>query len=133
MALDENAAIARVRAVLDAYSRRDFDAVIAANDPEIEVIRAGGLQPVRGNDAIREWMAPDAFESQIVEPLEFRVSGDKVLVRQRNKIHGAGSGLEADFVSWSVWTLGDAGLVVRLELFQEEAEALKAAGMAESP
>src|SRR5688572_15693810 len=131
MALDDDAMIARVREVMDAYSRRDFDAVVALNHPDVVIVRAGVLPPIHGVKALREWMEPDAFDSQAIEPLDFRVHGNRVIARQRSRIVGAGSGIETDFYSWSVWTLDDAGLVARLELFQEHEEdrAMDAAGL----
>jgi ketosteroid isomerase-like protein len=114
----------------DAYSRGDFDAV-ADFHPEAEIVPAGRQPVIRGVEAIRAWMEPDAFESQVVEPLEFRVAGNKVLVRHRSKIHGAGSGIEADFVNWTVWTFNEERLMTRLEIYlpNQEAEALEAAGL----
>ena len=134
MPLDEQAAIARVRKLMDAYSRQDFDAAAELADPDIEIMRTGGNPPVKGLDAARSWMAPDAFEFLITEPLEFEVAGDRVLVRQHNRLRGAGSGIEHEFDSWTVWTLAESGLVSRCELFldHEEAEARRAAGLAEA-
>jgi hypothetical protein len=65
--------------------------------------------------------------------LDFRVRGNKVLVRQHAQARGAGSGIELDIGSWAVWTLDDEGLVMRLEsyLHHQEAEALEAAGLSE--
>jgi ketosteroid isomerase-like protein len=119
----------------DAYSRGDFDAAVENMHPEIELVPAGRQPIIRGVGAIRAWMEPDAFESQVVEPLEFRVAGNKVLVRHRSKIHGAGSGIEADFVNWSVWTFNEAGVVTRFEIYlpNQEAEALEAAGLSLRP
>jgi SnoaL-like domain len=121
--------IESLRRGFDAYSRCDFDAAVENFHPEIELVPAGGQPMIRGVGAIRAWMEPDAFESQVVEPLEFRVAGNKVLVRHRSKIHGAGSGIEADFVNWSVWTFNEAGLMTRFEIYlpNQEAEALEAA------
>jgi hypothetical protein len=78
-------------------------------------------------------MEPDAFESQLVEPLDFRVVGNKVLVRTRSHIKGAGSGIEVDALGWVVYTYDEAGLVTRVELYldHQEAEALEAAGLSE--
>ena len=83
---------------------------------------------------MRAWMEPDAFEEQQIEPREFRINGNRVLVRQHTKARGAGSGIELDFENWSVWTLDENGLaVLRLEgfLLHEESEALEAAGLSE--
>ena len=39
-------------------------------------------------------MEPDAFAENVIEPLEFRIGGNKVLVRQHARARGAGSGIE---------------------------------------
>jgi ketosteroid isomerase-like protein len=122
-----------IRAVYDAYNRRDFDAFPKELPADFEVIPPGDQAPIKGAAAVRAWMEPDAFESQVIEPLEFRVTGNKVLVRARAKIQGAGSGIEAEFLIWSVWTFDEAGLATRLEIYldHQEAEALEAAGLRE--
>ena len=118
-----------IRAFYDAYNRRDFDAMPAAH-PDFELVPSGDQSPIKGRARVRTWMEPDAFESQVIEPLELRAIGRKVLVRGRTKIHVAGSGIEADFLFWSVWTFDEAGLATRVENHQE-AEALEAAGLSE--
>ena len=120
-----------VRGVYDAFNRGDFDAAIAVADPRIEFVRPGGLSSLIGVEALRAWMEPDAFETQVVEPLEFTVADNKVLVRQHLKAQGAGSGIELEVESWTVWTLGEDGLVTRMEAFLEHQgeEALEAAGL----
>src|SRR5262245_21766365 len=119
----------------DAYSHCDFDAAVENFHPEVELVPAGGQPMIRGLAAIRAWMEPDAFESQVVEPLEFRVAGNKVLVRHRSKIRGAGSGIETEFVNWSVYTYDEAGRVIRFEIYlpNQDAEALEAAGLSPRP
>jgi len=131
MADREEEIVARLRRGYKAFSRGDFDAAIEMFHPECELTRAGGQPPVRGADAVRAWMEPEAFEKQEVEPLEFSVEGNKVLVRQHFRARGAGSGIETGIDSWVVWTLDDQGLVTRMEFFlhHEKAEALEAAGM----
>lgn len=125
--------IARLRRAYDAFNREDFDAAIGFADPELEFIRPGGQSPVKGADAMREWMEPDAFEEQNIEPLEFTVEGNKVLVFQRARARGAGSGIDLDIDSWAVWTLNDEGLATRLEFYlnHQKAEAFEAAGIRE--
>jgi hypothetical protein len=124
---------ARVRRSYDAYSRGDFDAATQWTHPEIELVPAGGQPSIRGVAAFRAWMEPDAFESQVVEPLEIRLNGNKVLIHQHSTIRGAGSGIEADFLTWSVWTLDEQGRTRRIEIYldHEEAKALEAAGLSE--
>jgi ketosteroid isomerase-like protein len=117
-----------LRRGFDAYSRGAFDVAVENFDPEVELIPSGRQPMIKGVGAIRAWMEPDALESQVVEPLEFRIAGNKVLVKHRSKMRGAGSGIEAEFVNWSVWTFNDAGVVTRFEIFlpNEEPDALEA-------
>jgi ketosteroid isomerase-like protein len=124
--------VAEVRRALDAYSRRDFDAAMKNAHPEIELVPAGGQPTLKGAARFRAWMEPDAFESQVTEPLDLRVVGNKVLVRTRTHIKGAGSGIEAEFLAWMVWTYYE-GALARIEIYldHERAEALKAVGLSE--
>jgi ketosteroid isomerase-like protein len=125
--------VAELRRALDAYGRGDFDAAMKNVHPEIELVLSGDQQMLKGAARFRAWLEPDAFESQVIEPLDFRVVGNKVLVRQRNHIRGAGSGFEADFLFWNVYTIDEAGLTTRIEVYlhYQEAEALKALGLSE--
>jgi hypothetical protein len=76
-------------------------------------------------------MKPDAIEEQRIEPLEFTVNGNKVLVRHHVTARGAGSGIPLDFVFCGVWTVNEDGVMTRVEAFlpHEEVEALEAAGL----
>jgi ketosteroid isomerase-like protein len=125
--------IAALRRIHEAFNRRDFEAVVQLAHPDVELVRPGGQSPVKGVAALREWMEPDAFEEQHFEPLDFRVKGDKVFERVHVTGRGAGSRIEVDFVTYSVWTLDDYGLVKAVQGFlpHEEAEALEAAGLPE--
>ena len=125
--------VAEVRRVFDAFNRGDFDAAMKNVHPEAELVTTGGQQALKGAARVRAWMEPDAFESQVVEPLDYRVVADKVLVRTRSHIKGAGSGIEVDALGWLVWTYDQAGLATRVELYlgHQEAEALEALGLSE--
>jgi ketosteroid isomerase-like protein len=125
--------IARLRRFYEAFNRGDFDAATEVAHPEIEFVRAMGQPPLRGADALRAWMRPDAFEEQQIEALEFSVNGNKALVRQQARGRGAGSGIEVDVDFWSVWTLNDDGLATRLEFYlgYQQVDALEAAGLSE--
>jgi hypothetical protein len=78
-------------------------------------------------------MEPDAFEELRLTPLEFRLNGRRVLVRQRMQARGAASGIQLDMEAWSVWTFDDAGRATRIQgyLERERTEAMAAAGLAE--
>ena len=123
--------VARIRETNDASNRGDFDAAMKYAHPDVELVRAGGLPPVRGAAAIREWLEPDAFESQEIEQLDFRAAGNKVLVHSRATARGAGSGIDVEIFSWNVWTCDEEGRITRIEIFfdREEAEAMRAAGL----
>ena len=123
--------IALLRENYAAFNRGDFEAMARTFHPDIEIV-GGLLAPVRGVAAAREWLEPDAFEDQRIEPLDFRVNGNKVLVRQRFTGRGAGSGMELDLTVFVVFTVED-DLVTRAEGFppHEEAQALEAAGLSE--
>jgi ketosteroid isomerase-like protein len=125
--------IAALRRFHDAFNRGDFEAVVQLVRPDIEFVRTGGMSSIKGIAALREWMEPDAIEEQRLEPLDFRVKGDKVLVREHGTGRGAGSGIEIDAVFYGVYTLDDHGLVKEIQGFlpHEEAEALEAAGLSE--
>ena len=125
--------ISRLRRGYEAFNRGDFDAALDMIHPEFEFARPGAQSAVRGAAAFREWMEPDAFEEQRIEPIDFRVNGNRVLVHQHATARGSGSGIELDVRSWAVWTMDDEGLALRLEGYQarEEAKALEAAGLSE--
>ena len=125
--------ISGLRRAYEAFNRGDFDAAIELAHPDIKFVRPGGQTPMRGADAFRAWMEPDAFESQQLEAREFRVQGNNVLVRQHALARGAGSGIEMEIEAWTLWTFDDDGLVTRAEGFlpHQDAEAFEAAGLEE--
>ena len=100
--------------------------------PDIVFVRPGGLPELRGADAVRAWMEPDAFESQRIELLDVEIEGNKVLTKQRTMARGAGSGIEMQIDSLIVWTFDEEGQVTRVEAFlmQDEEAARRAAGLA---
>ena len=125
--------IAVLRRIYESLNCGDFDSAIELVHPDFELVRAGGLPSIKGAAAVREWIEPDAIEEQQIEPLEFIVNGDKVLVRHHATGRGAGSGIELDFHMPGVWTVDADGSVMRAQAFlpHQEAEALEAAGLSE--
>jgi ketosteroid isomerase-like protein len=73
-------------------------------------------------ESFRAWMEPDAFESQHLETLDVEVEGDRVLTRLRAKARGAGSGIEVELNTWSVWRFDEDGLVTRVETYTDQEE-----------
>jgi ketosteroid isomerase-like protein len=123
----------KLRRSYESFNRGEFDAAVALAHADVEFFPPGDQAPYRGAEKFRAWMEPDAFESQVIEPLAFFVAGDKVLVEQNARARGAGSGIELELRGWTVWTFDDEGLITRVESFleHEKAKALKAAGLPE--
>jgi ketosteroid isomerase-like protein len=127
------AMIDALRRAYEAFNRGDFDAAVEFAHPEMEFVPPGGQASLRGAAALRAWMEPDAFEEQRIEPLDFRVEGNKVLVRQHTQARGVGSGINLDMEHWTVWTFDADLLVTRAETYlpHQESEAREAAGLRE--
>lgn len=121
-----------IRRWLGALSDEDFEAALALVHPDVVLVPPGGQAPYRGVDSLRAWMEPDAFQDQVVTPVRVEVAADgTVLARQHLRSRGAGSGIELQGHSWSVWTFDDGGLITRIEIYldHEEERAREAAGL----
>jgi ketosteroid isomerase-like protein len=128
MEIPEEELIRRLRSSYDAFNRGDFDAATEWVHPEIVFITLSpGRTEIRGREAFRAWMEPDAFESQAVSGEIIELAGDKALIHQQTRARGAGSGIEIEIGSWTVWTIDDEGRVIRIENFleHEEDEAMR--------
>ena len=131
MALSETETLEKLQRGYAAFNSGDFDAAVALVHRDFELVPTGDLPPLRGAEALRAWMEPDAFDEQQIEPLEFTVAGDKVLVRQVVRARGSGSRIEMEQNMWAVWTVDADGIWLRVEAFpeHEEAAARHAAGL----
>jgi ketosteroid isomerase-like protein len=117
-----------LRGNLDASKRGDWEAVAATLDPNI-LVRADARWPescVFGREAVISWYQANAGESDIEEE-EIIDLGDRLLVRQRWRLHGRYSGVELDRHLTIIATFR-AGRVILIEYFLDHAEALKAVG-----
>jgi ketosteroid isomerase-like protein len=128
------------RVIVRAYAaanRRDFDLVLAGNDPESYEYHpsADYLPPdmervYYGHDGYRrfwrQWL--DAFEDVRWDPEEMVDFGAKTLVTTRQSGHGSGSGVAVSQPVFQVFTFR-GGLVIRQEDFSDRAQALEAAGL----
>ena len=72
----------------------------------------------------------EGFDELVMTGEEYFDAGDKVVVRSLHKSHGAASGVPVETDVWYVWTV-EGGKAVRVDIFNERAEALKAAGLSE--
>jgi ketosteroid isomerase-like protein len=120
---------------LDAFSRGDFDALLAMFYEDVEVFSR--LAPLgdgsyRGHDGVRSWWQNlhDAFPDLALEVLEVRDLGDVTLGAVRFHGHGRQSGAPIDETFWQVAHWRD-GNVIRYSSHNSEAEALEAVGLSE--
>jgi ketosteroid isomerase-like protein len=103
-------------------------------DPEIEVydhdIPDAGVY--RGREGYLQWVADwsEAWESFNMEPLRWIDAGDRVVLVLQMTAKGKGSGVEVKRRDAMVWTVRD-GRTVRLDYFNNEPQALEAAGLSE--
>jgi hypothetical protein len=120
--------------VIDAFNRRDLDALLALMDDDVEVVTRiaameGGLH---GHDGIRRWCENmfAAFPDYDIEVVEVRDLGDVTLASLRALGHGAGSDVPFEDLLWqaSRWRRGKC---VWWRAFETETEALEAAGLRE--
>jgi ketosteroid isomerase-like protein len=124
-----------VRRTLDAYSRRDVEALRALHHPDLELdwsASRGALAGVyRGFDEALRFYAEyyETFEATVVKPDRFIDRHDFVVVPNVAYQRGRG-GIEVSARSTLVYTVHD-GRVTRVCLYQELDEALKAVGLAE--
>ena len=122
MAIPDDEKIAKIRRLYEALNGGDRDRAVQLGHPAVVFVRVGGQGELRGPEAVREWMKPDAFESQAYEPLEFEVSANRVLVLVHTAARGATSGIEVEIDAWIVYTFDDEGLITRAEVFLEHEE-----------
>jgi uncharacterized protein len=117
-----------VRIAYAAYNRGEVEAVIDLLHPDVEWIPPSTSvdpQPVHGREAVRQYLAPNFFESQSAEPTEVLEEGDRVLVVARVRARGRESGVEIDQTSYHLWTVAD-GRATRFAAFVDRDDAFAA-------
>ena len=126
---EENVEI--VREAWVAYSRGDYDRVGGFHDPHIVVITLED-GAVYGNDAVlanyKRWN--EAWERAETTVEEVIGRGDRVFVTVRFHGRGRASGVEVESRFYEVYMLRD-DKVLRIDEYEERAEALEAAGLSE--
>ncbi len=130
-----------VHGIIDAHERRDFDAVFAQYDANIEWHTGGGQTTpwsdfetvYHGHEGVRSfwrtWFA--AWESADFEYEEFIDAGERVVAILSQRMRGRSSGIELEWSSYAqVWTVR-YDKIVHVEFFSSRGEALEAAGLEE--
>ena len=123
----------RLRGAMAAFDRGEGDPEFLAPDFELRqassIIDTAGV--FRGPGAFRDSMRElhESFEEITFEPERFiEAPGGEVVVLIHTRGRGRGSGLEIDnHIAW-VWTFRD-GQAVRMEVYEEQAEALRSLGL----
>ena len=91
-----------MRRMLEAVGRRDYQAVLAVLDPEVEIDDTD-IPESTGTDTFLEWLArwDEAWESWRVEDVEVRPAGDdQAIALFRMVTMGKGSGIELALMPW---------------------------------
>ena len=88
--------------------------------------------PYRGVDGVADWLSDfaEAWQSYEMEVERVIDAGDQVVSLFRIRAVGAGSGVSVERGDGMVWTFRD-GKLARLDYFNDQAEALEAAGLRE--
>jgi ketosteroid isomerase-like protein len=88
--------------------------------------------PYRGADGVADWLSDfaEAWDSYGLEVERLIDAGDRVVSLFRISAVGAGSGVSVERGDGMVWTFRD-GKLARLDYFNNQADALEAAGLSE--
>jgi ketosteroid isomerase-like protein len=124
-----------VRASWEAWSRGDMDALFEFYDPEVEWDMTHSYIPdmgvFHGHDGIRDFFRQwrEFFAEYRAEPEQFIAADDSVIVRVKQEGRGRVSTVGIEMPAyWQVYRLRD-GRAVRVEIYRDEADALKAVGL----
>jgi ketosteroid isomerase-like protein len=125
-----------VRAVLEAWNRRDFDAAIGHTAEDVELHFIGGFADVmgtewKGHDGMlrfwREWLGTLGGCIVVESLLD---AGDRVVVIGTMEAVGDTSGAPSAIRFGQVWSFRD-GKVVRIDGYYDPHDALEAVGLSE--
>lgn len=116
----------------DAFNRRDFDALLALMDADVEAVsRLVAIEgDYLGHDGIRRWWENllGVFPDFTIGVVEVRDLGDMTLASLRNRAHGTGSDIPMDQTLWQVAEWRDRK-VVWWCAYMAEADALEAVAL----
>jgi ketosteroid isomerase-like protein len=129
----EAANVETVRKAVDAFNRRDIEALreLGGDDFEYDWSRSMGPNAdiYRGTDRFFEFVSDqwDLFEDMRLDINEYIPRGNHVIIT--TTVHGRGrQGVPVSANAAHLYTFAEDGRLVRITLFQEREEALAAAG-----
>jgi len=120
------------RRFVEALNRGDYEAAATELDPELEIDDTD-IPESTGADSFYVWLArwDAAWESWRIEDLDIRPVGDDCTISVFKMIvQGKGSGIELTRED-AVLAEYRAGKVVRIGYYNDQAQALEAAGLSE--
>jgi ketosteroid isomerase-like protein len=123
-----------VRRFADCWERLDWEGMAELVDPDVEQHgTVGGVEEgrvTRGVSAIRrDYEHVEAiWDEHRIEVQELIDAGDRVVSLVRIRAVGAGSGVAVERGDGMVWTFRN-GKLARLDYFNDQEEALRAAGL----
>ena len=126
----------RAHRAFDAFNRRHLGAFLGLIDPEVDfttrVVQVEGDPHYHGHDGIREWWQDllAIFPDFSIEAIEVRDLGENTLINAHIRGHGGDSDAPFEQKIWQA-TEWRNGKVVRWQTFDNEADALEAAGLEE--
>jgi ketosteroid isomerase-like protein len=124
-----SARLDQLREAFEAINRGDFEAAGVRMAPDVELRPPSAPeQPIRGREAVVEWLRPDYFDRQRWEVRDLRENGDAVLVELDFIGRGRGSGIELRQPAWAVYEY-EGELAHRITTFPDRASALEAVGL----
>jgi ketosteroid isomerase-like protein len=124
-----------VRRAIAAYNRRDFEAIRALNQPDVELdwsaSRGLDARVYQGEEEVMRFFQNflEMFEEIRIEPDRFIESRDSVVVPNSAQLRGR-DGIQTAARSAFVFEVR-SGRVARICLYQETREALEAVGLRE--
>jgi ketosteroid isomerase-like protein len=125
-----------VRASIEAFGRRDIDAVVGAfaRDGEWWPLRSATEGPYRGHDGIREWFADTAEQFEYLRATVdgVRECGDAVVAFGQLEVKGRQSGAPIEVpIAWVFRFAGDK--MVWGRSYTDRDEALAEVGLSDEP
>jgi len=121
-----------MRRMVEAVDRRDWPAVLADLDAEVE-IDDSDIPEATGKDSFLAWIArwDEPWESWRTEDFDIRpAENDQVIALFTMVVKGRGSGVELRRADALVASFR-GGRAVKLGYYNDQAQALKAVGLAE--
>lgn len=123
-----------VRRLVPVKDRRP-DEYVPYLHPEVEIIPAANFpdsEIFRGHAGFERWKTrwPSTFDKHEIEPTRFWDAGDQVVVELHERALVAGSSTFVERRFAHVWTFRE-GAVITIQIYNEPAEALEAAGLSE--